>query len=302
MYSDLGYVAVLLTFLSACSFGFSLIKGKEKRKINVLERLNLVTENASVDIREAELREPFARRALKPFLKGLSGLLAGLLPAAILEKIQSRLERAGSPGGITPGDFLSAKFFLAALFPLGAFFLAGLNPVTALLLPFTGWYMPDLYLKRLAGKRDLEIERSFPAVLDLLTVSVEAGLGFDGAMARVAEKSGGILAGEFKRVLKEIRMGKNRKEALKDMALRLGHEDVTTFVGAIIQADQLGISFGKVLRVHSEQARHKRKQKIEEAAMKAPVKMLIPLVFFIFPTIFIVLLGPAAIKIFTTLM
>ena len=135
-----------------------------------------------------------------------------------------------------------------------------------------------------------------PDVLDLLTVSVEAGLGFDAALQRVVQKMTGAISVEFAKTLQEIKMGKHRREALRDLGLRTGIDDLNTFISAIVQADQLGVSIGNVLRVQSEQMRRKRRQRIEEKAMKAPIKMLIPMVLFIFPTIFIVLLGPAAMQ------
>jgi tight adherence protein C len=136
----------------------------------------------------------------------------------------------------------------------------------------------------------------------LLTVSVEAGLGFDAALLKVIDKMPGPLADEFKTVLQEVKVGKIKKDALRDMAERVGMQDLTTFLGSVIQAEQFGVSIGNVLRIQSEQMRQKRRQRAQEKAMKAPVKMLIPMVFFIFPTIFSVLLGPIVIKVISTLM
>ena len=146
------------------------------------------------------------------------------------------------------------------------------------------------------------MRRSLPDVLDLLTISVEAGLGFDAAVLRVTEKLGGVLGEEFSRVLQETKMGKSRREALRDMAARVGVDDVSSFVNAVIQAEQLGVSIGSVLRLQSQAMRVKRRQRAEEAALQAPVKMLFPLIFFIFPGLFVVLLGPAVIQIMETLL
>lgn len=126
---------------------------------------------------------------------------------------------------------------------------------------------------------------------------IEAGLGFDGAMVKVVEKSEGVLPGELHLVIQEIRMGKPRRKALREMAERLGVDELSSFVGSVIMAEQLGIGMGNVLRMQSKEIRQKRRQRVEETAMKAPVKMLIPMVMFIFPAIFIILLGPAALQI-----
>jgi tight adherence protein C len=160
-----------------------------------------------------------------------------------------------------------------------------------------GWLLPDVLINSKGRQRKEQVSKELPEVLDLLTVCIEAGLGFDGAIKKVVDKSKGVLPDELFIVLEEIRMGKPRREALRDMADRLAVDDFSNFVGSVIMAEQLGISIGKVLRLQSKEVRLKRRQSIEELAMKAPVKMLIPMVFFIFPAIFVVLLGPAAIQI-----
>ena len=159
------------------------------------------------------------------------------------------------------------------------------------------YIFPGLYLKQLIQERQHEIEKSLPDVIDLLTVSIEAGLSFDGAMSKLAEKMSGVLVSEFSIVLKEMKMGISKRDALKSMIERVPVANLITFVGAIIQADQLGVSIGNVLRIQSNIMRQKRRQRASELAMKAPIKMLFPMVFFILPTIFIVLLGPVVIQI-----
>ena len=160
-----------------------------------------------------------------------------------------------------------------------------------------GYIIPEQLLKSKWNGRRKAVIKNLPDALDLLTVSVEAGLSFDGALVKVVEKSDNVLANEFKKVISETQMGKSRREALRDMSERLNVEELSTFINSLIQADTLGVSISKVLRIQSQQMRQKKRQMIEEKAMKAPVKMLIPMVLFIFPTIFIVLLGPAAIQI-----
>ena len=156
-----------------------------------------------------------------------------------------------------------------------------------------GLFMPDLFLKSNEKKRKELMVKSLPDVLDLISVSVEAGLGFDAALQKVVEKTSGPLTEEFEQTLNEINMGKPRREALRDMANRIQVDDISTFLGSIIQADQLGVSMTNVLRIQSRQVRENRRMKAEEAAQKAPIKILIPLVVFIFPTLLVVLLGPA---------
>jgi tight adherence protein C len=162
--------------------------------------------------------------------------------------------------------------------------------------------LPDYYLSMKTKSRKEELVAQMPDVLDLLTVSVEAGLGFDAAVAKVCERMRGPLVEEFRIVLHEMRIGEARSKALKNMADRLDMNETTTFARSIVQADQLGISLGRILRVQGQDMRHRRQMAAEERAMKAPVKMLFPIAVFIFPAMFVVILGPAMIqlmKIFT---
>jgi tight adherence protein C len=160
-----------------------------------------------------------------------------------------------------------------------------------------GFFLPSFYITSKIGRRQEAIIKKFPDALDLMSICVDAGLTFDGAMSRVAEKWDDPLANEFGRVLYEIQLGKSRRQALRDMSGRMEVSDVTSFVAAILQAEHLGVSIGRVLRIQSEQMRIRRRQRAEEKAQQAPVKMLFPLVFLIFPSMFIVLLGPAAFSI-----
>jgi tight adherence protein C len=157
--------------------------------------------------------------------------------------------------------------------------------------------LPKSLLKSKIKMRRKTVTRQLPDVLDILTVSVESGLSFDSALAKVVEKNYGELAMEFKKVLNEIQLGKTRREALKNMSVRCDADDVRLFISSIIQAEQLGVSIGKVLRIQADQMRLKRKQRAEELAIKAPVKMILPLVLFVFPGLFVVILGPALIQI-----
>lgn len=258
-------------------------------------------------VREQELKAPLYRRTIKPLLAKTSKLVAKVLPAEKEIELGKKIAAAGINEKIAPKELLVIKYLAAAGLAVFLWITGGITAKTFVqpaLMGMAGaglgWFLPDLYISRKGMARKQEIERSLPDVLDLLTVSVEAGLGFDGAMIKVVEKTGGALSGEFKTALQEIKMGKPRTEALRDMSGRAEVDDLQTFTGSLILADQLGISIGNILRLQSGQIRQKRRQRAEEMAIKAPVKILIPMVLFIFPAIFVVLLGPAVIQIART--
>jgi tight adherence protein C len=163
-----------------------------------------------------------------------------------------------------------------------------------------GRYLPDVWLNNKIKGRQKELRLALPNALDLLTISVEAGLGFDAAIGRLVEKFHNALSDEFAQVLNEIRLGRPRLEALDDMGRRSGVEELHTFIQALIQSEQLGVGIAKVLRIQSEEMRRRRRQRAEEQAAQAPLKMLFPMIGCIFPTLFIVLMGPAVIIIIHT--
>jgi tight adherence protein C len=245
-----------------------------------------------------ELNLPFKERMLKPLTALVTGLPQNFIPRQKKLIYEHRLLLAGNPHDMNADTFAALKIIL--LLPA---LLAGIiaHSIPGLLILFMAAFsLPDFYLKVCRKNRQELIVKSLPDVLDLLTVSVEAGLGFDAALHKVIEKMQGPLTDEFEKALQEINLGKPRREALRDMAARLEVDDVTTFTGSIIQADQLGVSITNVLRIQSAQCRANRKMRAEEKAQKAPVKILIPLVLFIFPTILIVLLGPAVFQLMDT--
>jgi tight adherence protein C len=253
--------------------------------------------------RERELKIPFYQRAVKPLLDKWSQKLIKILPAEKEAELGRRINHAHLQHKIAPRELMILKYLASAGGAIGGGLVAAgyfqqLGGLLAFCLAglLAGWYGPDFYLHLRARERQRAIEKSLPDVLDLLTVSVEAGLGFDSALLKVVEKSKGPLTEELGLTLQEIRMGKPRAEALRDLAARTGVDELASFTGAVILADQLGLSIGNVLRLQAKQLRLKRRQRAEELAMKAPVKMLIPLVFFIFPSIFVILLGPAVIQ------
>lgn len=293
----------ILVFLSLSAFLASFQKRVSPAKVDLQGRLkNVIPSEETPDIRKAELSRPMAERLARPLLGGLSSLAAKMLPKEMLQALEKKVQQSGRNSGFTARDYLGMKLAFSLGFP-GALYIMNLglintnNVAMMAVAAILGWRFPDMRLDNTVKARMNLLEKTFPDTLDLLTVSVEAGLGFDGAIAKVVEKSKGPVAEEFRRVLQEIKMGKTRRDALRDFGTRSGVDDIKTFTGAIIQADQLGLNIGNTLKLQSEQMRRKRRQRVEEIAMKVPVKMLIPMVVFIFPTIFIVLLGPAIIQI-----
>ena len=251
-------------------------------------------------LEEIELSQPFGERAILPLIRGLARMLSRTTPQKNVEEMRLKLELAGLPNNWNVSDFLGlrglAGIITSALLTFLAIVIRMDAPLILLLLGiggFVGFYLPLFWLNRTIRQRQDRILRQLPDAMDLLTISVESGLGFDAAMGKVAEKWDNDLSRAFARTLSEIRVGKLRREALRDMAQRIQVPDFTNFIAAIIQADQLGVSIAKVLRIQSEQMRIRRRQRAEELANQAPIKMLIPLTFLIFPSIFIVLLGPA---------
>ncbi len=253
---------------------------------------------------DALTRRSFRERVIAPLRQRLAALVLRLSPRTTLDSVAARLMRSGLRRRITPLGFLASKAVaavvgLAAGALLGA---AGSSTPRTLLLALAcaagGYLLPDVVLTLRARSRKEQIEAALPNSLDLLAVSVEAGLGFDGAVAKLSDRISGPLADEFRLVLHELRLGASRENALKRLAERTGSSEVSAFVRGMIQADQLGMSIGRILRVQAADARLKRQAAAEERAMKAPVKMLLPTVAFIFPALFLVILGPAFIGLF----
>jgi tight adherence protein C len=253
-----------------------------------------------VTLEEIELSASFSERVIYPAIDGLSKFVSQFTPAQTMENIKHKLDLAENPGNLTPANFLAIRF--VAMFVLGGL-VFGLMLIadlpTSRRILFTvvttvlGYFLPVLWLGSKIKRRQSEIVKQLPDSLDLLTICVEAGLGFDQAVQQVVEKQDNELARAFNRYLQECRLGKIRRDALQSMASRMEVPDVTSFVAAIVQADQLGVSMAKILRIQSDQMRVRRRQRAEQKAHQAPIKMLFPMVFLIFPSIFIVLLGPA---------
>jgi len=256
-------------------------------------------------LEEIELSQPFSQRVLIPLISRIGEFSARFTPQKAIQNTARKLELAGNPWPIDAATFLAIRFILAVV-------LAGFLIVIVLISPqskpsdnfmyiggaaFAGFYLPHLMLTSKITRRQKEIRNAMPDALDLLTICVEAGLGFDAAMSKVSEKWQTELSFAFSRVIREVQLGKVRREALKDMSDRLGIAEMTSFIAAIIQSEQLGVSMAKVLRIQSDQMRLKRRQRAEEEAHKAPIKMLIPMALLIFPSIMIIILTPAVMQI-----
>jgi tight adherence protein C len=255
-------------------------------------------------LEEMEMQQPFYERVLRPMIQRLAR--AGRRQeGGVIQRIDAKLERAGYPGGLRGADWVGVKFLALIVFAVIGFLLGlllgkgaiGLALLFALVGAGIGYMAPEFWLGRKIRARSLAMTLQLPDALDLLTISVEAGLGFDAALAKVVEKMEGPLVNEFRQALAEVRMGRHRRDALRDVANRADSQPVSNFVGAIVQAEQLGVPIAKVLVIQSNQLRIERRQRAEEAAAKAPVKMLFPMVGCIFPTIFIVILGPAVVTV-----
>jgi tight adherence protein C len=255
-------------------------------------------------LEEMEMQAPFYERVIRPAIQRLAR--AGRRrDGGVIGAIDAKLERAGFPGGLRGADWVGVKLLaLIAMAVIGlllGLLITGGVLGGALLFVLVGaafgYLIPEFWLGRRIRARSLEMTLQLPDALDLLTISVEAGLGFDAALSKVVEKMEGPLVDEFRQALAEVRMGRARRDALRDVAARADAQPVTNFIGAIIQAEQLGVPIAKVLQIQSQQLRIERRQRAEEAAAKAPVKMLFPMVGCIFPTIFIVILGPAVVTV-----
>lgn len=298
---------ILLGVVVVLGVGLVLVGLQQNRQPDAIgDRLTQFTER-SLSLEEMELQQPFSQRVIAPIMRTLLTALGKNTPQKSMERLRVNLQQAGNPGNITPQMFFGMRVVLAlvlgGLITLVTF--RSMELTQALMYSAVGfglgYMLPIIWLGRQITGRKKSITKSLPDALDLLTISVEAGLAFDLALQRVTQKWDDELSREFKRVLSDVRLGRTRREALKDLAQRTGVEDIQTFTAAIIQADQLGVSMSKILKLQSDQMRVRRRQRAEEEAQKAPIKMLFPMVFLIFPALFVVILGPAIPRIMTGL-
>lgn len=265
------------------------------------------TEEVQDNLEDIEMSVPFVQRVVMPIMEQIARITTSFTPQEALSKAEHQLILAGSPKGLSPALIWAMRFgasILLAAVMLLTFSLGGDTSATEIFLygaggAAVGFFLPHLWLRSKVTRRQDQIIRTLPDALDLMSICVEAGLGFDQAMVQVAEKwEANELAMGFNRVIREIQLGTSRKDALRHMAENMEVPDVTSFTGAIIQADQLGVSISKILLVQAETMRIKRRQRAQEKAQKAPIKMMIPMVLLIFPTLWLVLLGPAGIQVF----
>lgn len=285
-----------------------VIVGMRNRKLETPfeERLNeYISRGEEVTLEEIELSQPITERILVPIIHKIGELTEKFTPQKAIEQVEIQLELAGNPPGIDPTIFWASRFIAAIgigglllfVFSIGSMDWSwGRKLLMTGIFSIIGYFMPQLLLQSKINTRQEMIRKSMPDALDLLTICVQAGLGFDAAMSRVAEKWEDALADEFSRCLREIRLGNVRRVALRNMADRIGITEMSSFVAAIIQSEQLGVSMSKVLGIQSEQMRIRRRQIAEEKAQQAPVKMLFPMALLIFPSIMIILLGPAGLQ------
>ena len=291
------FVAMFLAF--AAIGGLTRERGGVNRSLAVLEALTAAPEEMT-----RELDASFSDRVLFPLLARSQRLGRRLTPEDASDRIRQKLEMAGNPLGWTVERVMAGKvvgFGAALVVSLVLSLLMGLSFLPTLgfvvVASLAGYMAPNMYLYQQTYDRADKLQRSLPDAIDLLTISVESGLGFDAACAQVARNTDGPLSEEFARMLQEMQIGRGRSEALRSLAERTNLPDLRSFVSAMVQADAFGIPVGQVLRVQSSEIRVKRRQWAEEMAQKVPVKILVPLIFCILPCLFIAVLGPAGISI-----
>lgn len=255
----------------------------------------------------SNVKEPLFQRLFEKRLKTFKRSFNRTNTRGKAEKIERKLLQAGTPFNISPFEFRIIQFSLGFLLPIGMLILVivarasfGVIFLTFISTVILSLYIPHGFLKMKIKSRNHQAVIELSDFIDLLAVSMEAGLGFDQALSKVVSKKHGVLADEFQRCLEELRLGKTRRESLAGVRDRLQVDDIKMLIGNIIQAEQLGIGMVQILRIQSEEVRVRRKQRAEEKAMKAPIKMLFPLVIFIFPCIFIILLGPVFLQLMET--
>jgi tight adherence protein C len=292
---------VLATAVAALMFVVGSVTAERAEVRDSLRRL----EGYQIqDVRDQEMLAPISERVVAPLLEGLSGVARRFTPAGFGEGVAQKLVMAGNPPNLNVDKVLVLKL-------LGIVSVVLWIPVVIVLLHFTGFLAivgvvvlwgasfmyPDVLISRKIEDRQKEISRKLPDILDLLVISVEAGLGFEQALDRTTIAVPGALSDEFRRMLHEIRIGASRADALRAMADRTDVTELRAFIMAMLQADTFGVSISRLLRSQADEMRIRRRLRAQEQAQKAPVKMLFPLVFCIFPSIFVVILGPAIIQI-----
>jgi tight adherence protein C len=289
---------------AAVALGLYAVLAQAEEKAVVRSSLRQLDDYEVESVREKELLAPITERAMAPFLAGLAGLGRRFTPSGYVDKVRTKLVSAGKGDQEAFDRFLAIRVVTVVIAPIAAYFVWNNSPVGGIgqlgLTAIVGALFimgPDAILNRQVEERQYAIRTKLPDVMDLLVISVEAGLGFEQALDRTVAAVPGPLTEEFSRMLGEVRAGSSRADAMRALDARTNIPEIRSFVLAILQADTFGVSIGRVLRAQADEMRIKRRQLAQERAQKAPVKMLIPMVFCIFPSLFVIVLGPAALSI-----
>jgi tight adherence protein C len=303
-----GLIIAVFVLIALGIIGFLIFIGfrDSQDRDPLQERLaEFAARGETASLEEIELSQPLSERVIIPLARKLGEFAIRFTPQNALQSTARKLELAGNPRGLDPATLWALRFVAAigiAALLIFVFTISEINwsqgrkVLVVIAFVAIGFYLPQMMVDSKIARRQKAVRKAMPDALDLLTICVEAGMGFEGALAKVSEKWDNELALAFARAIREIQLGKVRREALRDMADRIGLAEMTSFVGAVIQSEQLGVSMAKVLRIQSDQMRMKRRQYAEEEAHKAPVKMLLPMGLLIFPSICIVLMTPAALR------
>ena len=295
-------MGAVLVFVAIALLGMAIAKPQPQginRSLAVLEAMSAAPSELT-----AALNRPFSERVLEPMMGKASGLGKRLTGADTAERIRKKLDQAGNPGRLTVDKIIAGKVIGAVVGLIAAVALTTLlgSATTTRILILgaglaVGFLAPNLYLYQVSYDRSGKMQRELPDAIDLMTISVESGLGFDAALQQVAVNTEGPLSDEFGRVLREMQIGQSRSDALRSLADRINVPEIRSFVSAMVQADSFGIPIAQVLRVQSSEIRVKRRQRAEEKAQQVPVKITVPLIFCILPCLFVAVMGPAAISI-----
>lgn len=306
------WMYVAISIAAALSIGFIMLGlVGNRRDTELSQRLDVYLSTGDpsqmVTLKELELSRPFSERVIIPVAQRVAGLFLWMLPQNLYSSLRQRLILAGSPAGIQPNAFVGIKGLLMSISLIVALIFGYLShyPVTftsllmLLMLALCTFMLPDFWLSRQITMRQQSIVNFLPDALDMLVIANDAGLSFESSMQEITTKWDNVLTRELRKMLSDMRMGQPRREALIGLSERTGVFDINAFVSAVNQAESMGVSIGRVLTVQAEELRVKRRQRAQERANQAPVKMMFPLVFLIFPALFAVLLGPAVPELLT---
>lgn len=299
------YIIFLLVFATFVTVLIIADSSIFKARKEVLQRMELIKQSEAIIEDAAEFEKSLLERLIQPVYLSTIKAIGQVAPKEIKQQYENLIMHAGGPTNVTPASIIAMQILLAIFLGILVFLFSngGINNkmLFIVIVMAIGFILPSRMIKIQADKRKATITKNLPDFLDMLYISVEAGLSFDLALMRTAEKLKGPLSEEINKTLEEISRGRNREDGLKKLIQRTGVDDISTLVRAIIQTEQLGSDIGTTLSILSNTMRQKRRQRAEEAARKLPVLMMLPLVFFIFPSLIVVVLGPAVLRIMSTL-